>query len=98
MKNNATAIINILSSTEQISDVNMLKEYVDIAKKLGHHMLFILRDILDYNRIINNKFKIQTKEYSIKETIGYVLSIAQFIQPKDKDIAFRSIINVPESE
>lgn len=82
---------------EGVRDPVKLKEAIDIIKRIGSNALFILRDVLDYSKMVNHKLKIQVKEFNIVDTVHFVLDIAQFTAV-NKDVQFKMKVNLQPSE
>jgi signal transduction histidine kinase/CheY-like chemotaxis protein len=70
----------------------MLKD-IDAIYHSSEHLLQIVNEILDYNRIISGKFTFQQKTFNIRELIEEVIFVMK-PQAEQKDLAMRTEIEL----
>lgn len=92
-----TPLQSILGYSELIMrQANPNKKHIKAIHSSSTHLLQIVNEVLDYNRIISGKFSLNPQDFNIANVLDEV--IAGIIPLADKkQIAFRSSINIGET-
>lgn len=92
-----TPLQSILGYSELIMrQENPNKKHIKAIHSSSTHLLQIVNEVLDYNRIISGKFSLNPQDFNIANVLDEV--IAGIIPLADKkQIAFRSSINIGET-
>lgn len=92
-----TPLQSILGYSELIMrQENPNKKHIKAIHSSSTHLLQIVNEVLDYNRIISGKFSFNPQDFNIADVLDEV--IAGIIPLADKkQIAFRSSVNIGET-
>lgn len=79
-----TPLQSIIGYAEQLKKSNIDNKKVEIISQASEHLLQIVNEILDYNRIISGRFVFQQKTVSISELVTEVVrTMKQHADKKD---------------
>ena len=82
------AIIGITHILRQDNPREDQKENLDLVKFSGEHLLALINDILDYNKMDANKLVLDNQEFSLKDMITSIKGSHEF-KVKEKGIKFK---------
>lgn len=82
------AIIGITHILRQENPREDQKENLDLVKFSGEHLLALINDILDYNKMDANKLVLDHQEFSLKDMITSIKGSHEF-KVKEKGIKFK---------
>jgi len=88
------ALVGVTDLLLQTSLGKDQKEYVEIYKKEGEHLLRLINDILDLSKIEANKFEMELVAFDLKQSVEEVISIMG-MRAREKGLEFTHII-VPD--
>ena len=81
-----TPLQSIIGYTEQLSQQELPdKNYIKAVQTSSEHLLSVINEILDYNRIISGIFTFESVDFDIKNVVNEVISILKY-QAAQKNI------------
>ncbi|RAJ33344.1 hybrid sensor histidine kinase/response regulator [Pedobacter cryoconitis] len=93
-----TPLQSIIGYAEIIREQEHPKQKdIDAIYHSSEHLLQIVNEILDYNRIISGKFTFQQKPFNIRELLEEVIMIME-PQAEQKNLEMRKIIELHDTE
>lgn len=73
LKTPLNGMIQHLESTVSITDITLIRKYIDISLNNAHLLLFLVKDILDYSQIKVNKCNLDTTTFRLENTIRDII-------------------------
>jgi signal transduction histidine kinase/DNA-binding response OmpR family regulator len=90
-----TPLQSIIGYTELLKQqVHPRKSDIDAIYQSSEHLMQIVNEVLDYNRIISGKFTISSQVFSITELLNEVVSV-MYLQAVKKSISLVTDYNIP---
>ncbi len=93
-----TPMNGILGSSDLIDDINLTseqREFLNIIKLSGEHLLSIINDILDFSKIESGKLELDNIDFDLNEILEYFDILVQKAVLKGLDINFYIEPDVP---
>lgn len=90
-----TPLQSILGYAELVKKQQGLQpENIDAIYSSSHHLLHIVNEVLDYNRIISGKFTLTKEAFDVQQVLNEVVSVLR-PQANSKEILFKCFYEPP---